>query len=55
MWNLGQREIVDIIDKRYNIPSVVIEADMIDSAMLSDAQIDTRLQAFFETIDARRG
>ena len=33
---------------------MVIEADMIDPEMVSDAQIDTRLQALFETIDAGR-
>ena len=54
MWNLSQMDVVDALDKRYGIPGVVIEADMIDPAMVSDSQIDTRLQALFETIDGRR-
>ncbi|RJP54941.1 MAG: 2-hydroxyacyl-CoA dehydratase [Deltaproteobacteria bacterium] len=54
MWNLSQMDVVDALDKRYGIPGVVIEADMIDPAMISDSQIDIRLQALFETIDGRR-
>ncbi|MDY6853976.1 MAG: hypothetical protein SWO11_04595 [Thermodesulfobacteriota bacterium] len=42
------------MDKKCGVPGVVIEADMIDPAMVSDSQIDTRLQALLETIDERR-
>ena len=54
MWNLSHRDVIDAIDKMHGIPGVVIEADMIDPAMVSDSQIETRLQALFETIDGRR-
>ena len=54
LWNMGQWEILNSIDKKYGIPGTVIEADMIDSSMLSEEQIKTRLEALFETIDARR-
>ena len=54
MWNLSHMDIIDALDKRQGIPGVVIESDMIDSEMLSDSQIDTRLQALFEAIDGRR-
>ena len=54
LWNRGQLDILSIMEKKYGIPSVIIEADMIDSTMLSDAQIDTRLEALFEMIDGRR-
>jgi len=53
-WNLSQPDVIDALDKKYGVPGVVIEADMIDPAMVSDSQIDTRLQALFETIDGRR-
>jgi len=33
---------------------VVIKVDMVDSSMLSEAQIDTEIQALLETIDAWR-
>ncbi|MDY7032732.1 MAG: 2-hydroxyacyl-CoA dehydratase family protein [Thermodesulfobacteriota bacterium] len=54
MWNLSHLDIIDALDKRHGVPGVVIEADMIDSQMISDSQIDTRLQALFEAIDGRR-
>ena len=54
MWNLSQMDVVDALDKKYGVPGVVIEADMIDPEMISDSQIDTRLEALFETIDGRR-
>lgn len=54
LWNLGQPDMLDEIERRYGIPGVIIEADMVDSRMLSEAQIDTRLQALFEMIDGRR-
>jgi len=54
VWNISQLEVMDILAKRYGIPGVVIEGDMIDPAMISDSQIDTRLQALFETIDGIR-
>lgn len=54
VWNLSQMDMIDALEKRHGIPGVVIDADMIDPAMLSDSQIDTRLQALFETIDGIR-
>jgi benzoyl-CoA reductase/2-hydroxyglutaryl-CoA dehydratase subunit BcrC/BadD/HgdB len=54
IFNLGQQDILDEIERRYGIPGVIIEGDMVDSKMLSEAQIDTRLQALFETIEGRR-
>jgi len=54
MWNLSQMDVIDTLDKKYGIPGIVIEADMIDPEMISDSQIDTRLEALFETIDGRR-
>ena len=54
MWNLSQLDVIDALEKEYGIPGVVIEADMIDPAMISDSQINTRLQALFETIEGRK-
>ncbi len=54
MWNQSHLDQIDSLDKKYGIPGVVIEADMIDPEMVQDSQIDTRLQALFETIDGRR-
>ena len=54
LWNVSQMEVRDALEKKYGIPGVVIEGDMIDSAMISDSQIETRLEALFELIDSRR-
>ncbi|MCX8176262.1 MAG: 2-hydroxyacyl-CoA dehydratase family protein [Candidatus Bathyarchaeota archaeon] len=53
-WNAGQREILNRIEREYGIPGVIIEADMVDPRFFNDAQIELRLQALFEMIDARR-
>ena len=54
MWNLSNLDVIDALDKKYGIPGVVIEADMIDPEMVSDSQINTRLDALFESIDSRK-
>ncbi|MFC2041316.1 2-hydroxyacyl-CoA dehydratase subunit D [Chloroflexota bacterium] len=54
MWNLGQQEVIETLDKKYGIPGVVIEGDNIDPSMFSDEQVRTRIEALLETIDARR-
>lgn len=54
LWNLGQNEYLDEIERRLGKPGVIVQCDMIDPKDYSEAQIDTRLQALFEMIDARR-
>ena len=50
-----QPELMDGVARKLGIPSVFIEADHGDPSYYSDAQVDTRLQALVEMIDARRG
>ncbi|WP_456469148.1 2-hydroxyacyl-CoA dehydratase subunit D [Archaeoglobus sp.] len=45
-YSFGQYEIQKMID----VPSVVIEADMVDSRAFSEAQVETRLEAFLEML-----
>ncbi|MDP2953684.1 MAG: 2-hydroxyacyl-CoA dehydratase family protein, partial [Chloroflexota bacterium] len=54
LWNLGQEDIIQEVEKRYGVPGLLMEADMIDPRFFSEAQLDTRLGAFFEMIDGRR-
>ncbi|MEW6034587.1 MAG: 2-hydroxyacyl-CoA dehydratase family protein, partial [Chloroflexota bacterium] len=54
MWSMDAADIIDELERRHGIPGVIIEADMADSQMVSEAQIDTRLAALFEMIDGRR-
>jgi len=61
MWNsrtcrlwAGMEDIVEEMERKYGVPGVIIEADIIDPKFFSEAQLDTRLQALFEMLDARR-
>jgi len=54
IMNLSQPDIIDTLDKKYGVPGVIVEGDMIDPAMISDSQIETRLEALYEMIDSRR-
>lgn len=49
----------DVVDRPYEslrlgIPAITIGGDSCDARFYSDAQVDTRLQALLETIEARR-
>ena len=52
--DIGEYDIIDIIGRRLGIPGIVIDADPTDPAFYSDAQTETRLQAFIETLEARK-
>jgi benzoyl-CoA reductase/2-hydroxyglutaryl-CoA dehydratase subunit BcrC/BadD/HgdB len=53
-YSLGQYDIQRIVDKRMGLPSLMIEADMVDERAFSESQIDTRIDAFMEVIRGRR-
>ena len=40
--------------KSLGIPCIVLEADHTDPAYFNDAQVETRIKALLETVDARR-
>jgi benzoyl-CoA reductase subunit B len=46
--------IMDGLARRLGIPAVTVGGDSCDARFYSDAQVDTRLQALIETIEARR-
>ena len=45
---------MDGVGRRLGIPAITIGGDSCDERFYSDAQVDTRLQALLETIDARK-
>ncbi len=53
IWK-SQLTILEKMERKYGIPGLCLEADMADPKMFSDAQIDTRLNAFFEVLEARK-
>jgi bcr-type benzoyl-CoA reductase subunit B len=54
-YSLGQYDIQRMIQKATGIPSVMIEADMVDERSFSESQIDTRIDAFMELIKQHKG
>ncbi|NPU83711.1 MAG: 2-hydroxyglutaryl-CoA dehydratase [Syntrophaceae bacterium] len=53
-YSLGQYDIQRVVEERTGIPSLMIEADMVDERAFSESQIDTRIDAFMEVIRNRR-
>ncbi len=53
-WTLTSREFAKRVDDELGIPAIVLEADHTDPAYFNDAQVETRIKALLETVDARR-
>ena len=53
-WTLTSREFAKRVNEELGIPAIVIEADHTDPAYFNDAQVETRILALLETVDARR-
>lgn len=54
-YSLGQYDIQKIIEKERGIPSLMIEADMVDERSFAESQVETRIDAFMEVIKQRKG
>jgi len=54
MWNLGHNDFIKAIERKNGIPGVVIDGDMVDARLNSEAQIETRLEALSEMMTARQ-
>jgi len=53
-YSLGQYDIRKIVQKRREIPILMIESDMIDERMFSESQISTRINALMELLAAKK-
>lgn len=51
---LGQMDIKKELEKTMNVPSVIIDADHMDDRNFSTAQFQTRIDAFLETLHAKK-
>jgi bcr-type benzoyl-CoA reductase subunit B len=49
-YSFGQYDIQRIVQEKRGIPSLIIEADMVDERSFADAQNETRIDAFMEII-----
>lgn len=52
-YSLGQYDIQAMVERELHLPTVVIEADMVDERSFSEAQIETRIEAFMEVLSGR--
>jgi len=52
--NLGQEDIIYWAERNLGIPGIKIDGDPTDPSYYSDAQTRTRIQAFIETMEARK-
>jgi benzoyl-CoA reductase/2-hydroxyglutaryl-CoA dehydratase subunit BcrC/BadD/HgdB len=53
-YSLGQYDIQHIIQRQSAIPTMLLEADMVDERSFSESQIETRIDAFMEVIKNKR-
>jgi len=54
-YSFGQYDIQKIVERERGIPSLIIEADMVDERSFSESQVATRIDAFMEMIKQRKG
>lgn len=54
-YSLGQYDIQRIVRAERGIPTLMIEADMVDERSFSESQIETRIDAFIELLKGQRG
>jgi benzoyl-CoA reductase subunit B len=53
-FSAGQLTILREVEKRTGIPGAFIESDLVDARYFSPANLRTRLESYFQMIDARR-
>jgi len=51
-YSLGQYDLQKIVMDELKIPTLILEADMVDERSFSESQIETRIDAFMETLKA---
>jgi bcr-type benzoyl-CoA reductase subunit B len=53
-YSFGQLDIQRIVQEKRGLPSLMIEADMVDERFFSESQIETRIDAFMEVVKERK-
>jgi bcr-type benzoyl-CoA reductase subunit B len=49
-YSFGQYDIQRLVQKKLGIPTLMIEADMVDERSFSESQVETRIDAFIEML-----
>jgi len=53
-WALGAYDMAESIRNEFELPVLVLESDHCDPQYFNDAQVENKIQALLETIDAKR-
>jgi benzoyl-CoA reductase/2-hydroxyglutaryl-CoA dehydratase subunit BcrC/BadD/HgdB len=53
-YSLGQYDIQRMVQEKRALPTLMLEADMVDERSFSESQIETRIDAFIEMLKASR-
>lgn len=53
-WGMTTYDMAARIEEEYDIPALVLELDHTDERYYSDAQVETRVKALLEAVDAKR-
>jgi benzoyl-CoA reductase subunit B len=53
-FSVGQLQMLRALEERTGVPGGFIESDLVDSRYFGKANIQNRLQSFFQMIEARR-
>jgi len=53
-YSLGQYDIARIVERERGIPSLMIEADMVDERSFAEGPTETRIEAFIEMLKTRK-
>jgi len=53
-WGMGAFDMRNRIKEEFGIPAIVLELDHTDESYYNDAQVETRIQALLEEVDAQR-
>jgi benzoyl-CoA reductase/2-hydroxyglutaryl-CoA dehydratase subunit BcrC/BadD/HgdB len=52
-YSLGQYDIRRIVKEQRGLPTLLIEADMVDERSFTEGPIETRIDAFMELLKAK--
>jgi benzoyl-CoA reductase/2-hydroxyglutaryl-CoA dehydratase subunit BcrC/BadD/HgdB len=53
-YSFGQYDLQKMVADELGVPTLILEADMVDERSFSESQVDTRIDAFMETLEGRR-
>ncbi|MCP4689949.1 MAG: 2-hydroxyacyl-CoA dehydratase [Desulfobacterales bacterium] len=53
-YSLGQYDLAKMVMNELNLPTLILEADMVDERNFSESQVETRIDAFMEVLETKK-